>query len=184
MPPPHQHHCHRHKSRGQRLGDLAAAGCSKGGRLVVADLLHLFSRIRVIYNQNPILHNQWEWVIYNRRERVPICSPLFCFWPFFVINIPIFPRLFIIGTLIINNLNIFPIIYNRELLLIIYKHWNQRSIMYNQVLNFLQSRYEVIINNHDVVLVIYNSRYIIYNASRVINNQVVQIVFFINMVSL
>ncbi len=54
------------------------------------DLLHPFSKIRIICNQNPIMHNRWEWVIYNRRERVPIFPPLFCFWPFFVINIPIF----------------------------------------------------------------------------------------------
>jgi hypothetical protein len=27
------------------------------------DLLHPFSRIWVIYNQNPIMHNRWEWVM-------------------------------------------------------------------------------------------------------------------------
>ncbi len=39
--------------------------------LDLLDLLHPLSRIWVIYNQNPIMHNQWEWVIYNQRERVP-----------------------------------------------------------------------------------------------------------------
>ncbi len=40
------------------------------------DLLHPFVRIRVINNQSLIMHNRWEWVIYNQRKRVPF-SPLF-----------------------------------------------------------------------------------------------------------
>ncbi len=43
------------------------------------DLLHPFSRIWVIYNQNPIMHNRWEWVIYNRRKMVPEFPPPFLF---------------------------------------------------------------------------------------------------------
>ncbi len=52
--------------------------------LSFADVLHLFSRIRVIYNQNPIMHNRWEWVIiYNWRKRVPtIFSPFLFSAPF------------------------------------------------------------------------------------------------------
>ncbi len=39
---------------------------------------------------------------------------------------------------------------------------------------------EFILNNHDVILIIYNSVFIIYNASHIINNHVIQIVLFIN----
>jgi hypothetical protein len=55
-----------------------------------SDLLHPFVRIRVIYNRNLIIHNQWEWVVYNQRKRVPISPPpFFGCQPFFVTNIPI-----------------------------------------------------------------------------------------------
>jgi hypothetical protein len=33
------------------------------------------------------MHNRWEWVIYNRRKRVPFFSPFFGFRSFFVLNI-------------------------------------------------------------------------------------------------
>ncbi len=62
-------------------------------------VLHPFVRIRVINNRSPIMHNQWEWVIYNRRKSVPFFPPFFGFRSFFVLNIPILS----------------PIIYNRTL---------------------------------------------------------------------
>jgi hypothetical protein len=47
--------------------------------IIVGEMLHPFSRIWVVYNQNPIMHNWWEWVIYNRRKRVPKNFPPFLF---------------------------------------------------------------------------------------------------------
>jgi hypothetical protein len=47
-----------------------------------------FVRIRVINNWSPIMHNRWEWVIYNRRKRVPFFPPFFGSCSFFVLNIP------------------------------------------------------------------------------------------------
>ncbi len=88
-----------------------------------ATMLHPFVRIQVINNRSPIMHNRWEWVIYNRRKRVPFSPPFFGFRLFFVLNIPILSSiidnrthwLFIIGTLILNNLCNVPIIYNQEI---------------------------------------------------------------------
>jgi hypothetical protein len=40
-------------------------------------------RIWVIHNQNLIMHNQWEWVIYNQMKRVPKNSPPFLFLAIF-----------------------------------------------------------------------------------------------------
>ncbi len=37
-------------------------------------------------------------------------------------------------------------------------------------------------NNHDVILIIYNSVFIIYNVSHILNNHVIQIVFLKNTV--
>jgi hypothetical protein len=56
------------------------------------------------------------------------------------------------------------------------------SLIYNQVLDYLQLRYVVIINNHDLILIIYNSMYIIYNTSNITNNHVLQLVLFIKTV--
>jgi hypothetical protein len=39
--------------------------------------------------------------------------------------------------------------------MITYKSQNQHLIIYNQVIDYLQLRYVVIINNHDLVLIIY-----------------------------
>jgi hypothetical protein len=57
------------------------------------------------------MHNQWEWVVYNQRKRVPIFPSFFGFRSFFVLNIPILS----------------PIIYNRTL------------IIYNRDIDFKQS---------------------------------------------
>jgi hypothetical protein len=95
------------------------------------DLLHPFSRIPVINNQNPIMHNQWEWVNYNQRKRVPNIFPPFLFSNFvilFIINIPI-----------INNQRHIRIINNQVFFSIIYNRSNQGPIIYYQVLNYLQS---------------------------------------------
>jgi hypothetical protein len=63
--------------------------------------------------------------------------------------------------------------------LIIYINFKFTLIIYYQVIDYLQSRYVVIINNHDLVLIIYISVFIIiYNTSIIINNYVVQFVLF------
>jgi hypothetical protein len=67
-------------------------------------------------------------------------------------------------------------------ILIIYNSQNRHLIIYNQVIDYLQSRYLVIINNHDLVLIIYNSVFIIYNTSININNHVLQLILFIKTV--
>jgi hypothetical protein len=155
--------------------------CRSVGRAVgrSVDLLHPFSRIRVINNHNPILHNQWEWVIYNRRKRVQNLTnfPLFS-----IVNIPNCCPIIYNQSLIINNRRIFCIINSHYLILIIYNSQNRRRIIYNQVIYYLQSRYVVIIDNHDLVLIIYNSAFITYNTSIIINNNVLQLVLFIKIV--
>ncbi len=50
-------------------------------------------------------------------------------------------------------------------------------IIYNQ-------RNDVILNNHDVILIVYNNVNIIYNASHTINNHVIRIVLFMKMLEL
>ncbi len=55
--------------------------------VILRDVLHPFDKIRVINNQNPIMHNRWEWVIYNRRKSGPFFSPFFGFSLVFVLNI-------------------------------------------------------------------------------------------------
>ncbi len=63
--------------------------------------------------------------------------------------------------------------------MIIYINFKFTLIIYYQVIDYLQSRYVVIINNHDLVLIIYISVFIIiYNTSIIINNYVVQFVLF------
>ncbi len=49
------------------------------------DLLHPFPRIWVIYNQNPVMHNRWEWVIYNRRKTMLKIFPPFLFLASFLL---------------------------------------------------------------------------------------------------
>ncbi len=66
-------------------------------------LLHLFVRIQVIHNWNPIIHNQWEWVIYNWRKSVPFFPLFFGFWSFVVVNIPILSPFIYNWSLIIYN---------------------------------------------------------------------------------
>ncbi len=72
--------------------------------MYLLDLLHPFSRIWVINNHNPILHNQWERVIYNQRKRVPNLTN---FAPFFIVNIQKICQIIYNQTLIINNRSIF-----------------------------------------------------------------------------
>jgi hypothetical protein len=67
------------KALGLNTKYSTAKSTPAGNKALGKDLLHPFSRILVIYNQNPIMHNRWEWVIYNQRKRVPKISPPFLF---------------------------------------------------------------------------------------------------------
>ncbi len=89
---------------------LSSSSCSSSwswswssSSTLLGDLLRPFVRIRFINNRRPIMNNWWEWVIYNRRKRVPFFSPFFGFCSFFVQNIPILSPIIYNQTLIIYN---------------------------------------------------------------------------------
>ncbi len=92
-------------------------------------------------------------------------------------------KLFKIHVPILNNQ--VPIINNRITKFANYKNlvtvvrlFNIKSlIIYNQ-------QNDVILNNHDVILIIYNNVNIIYSVSHIINNHVIRIVLFINTLEL
>ncbi len=84
--------------------------------------------------------------------------------------------------LIINNQSIFLIINNWDYDLIVYNSPNRCPLVCNEVIDYLQSMYVVIISNHDHISIIYNSVFIIYNTSIIINNHVLQLILFIETV--